>query len=107
MRILMVMTALLVSAGLGVANQQAQAEKPHNMSGCLKKTPDGKSFMLTVKDKKTVEFSRSSVDLTPHVGHQIQITGTTDAEREKKEGGQKAGHYMEVTDVKMVATTCS
>jgi len=77
------------------------------MTGCLQKTPDGKSFMLTRDNRKTVEFSRSSVDLTPHVGQQIQITGTTDTEREAKEGGQQNGHYMQVTAVKTVASACS
>ena len=107
MRTFIVVAILMGGCGLCVAGQQPQAEKPHNMTGCLQKTPDGKSFMLTVKDKKTVEFTKASADLAPHVGHQIQITGTTDAEREKKEGGQQNGHYMEVTAVKMIAATCS
>jgi len=104
-----VVVALIVSCGFcGVAvGQQSQPERPHNMSGCLQKTPDGKSFMLTRDNRKTVEFSRSSVDLTPHVGQQTQITGTTDTEREAKEGGQQNGHYMEVTAVKVIAATCS
>jgi hypothetical protein len=107
MRTLIVVAVWIVGCGLCIAGQQPQAEKPHNMTGCLQKTPDGKSFMLTVNDKKTVEFTRASADLAPHVGHQIQITGTTDTEREKKEGGQKNGHYMEVTAVKMLAAMCS
>ena len=77
------------------------------MTGCLQKTTDGKSFMLTENNRKTVEFSRSSVDLTTHVGRQIQITGTTDREREAKAGGQQNGHYMEVTAVTVIAATCS
>jgi hypothetical protein len=107
MRTFIAVAILMVGWGLRVAGQQPQTEKPHNMTGCLQKTPDGKSFMLTVNDKKTVEFTRASADLAPHVGHQIQITGTTDTEREKKEGGQKNGHYMEVTAIKMLAATCS
>ena len=77
------------------------------MSGCLQKTPDGMSFMLTENSKKTVEFSQSSVDLAPHVGHRIEITGTTDREREAKGGGQQNGHYMQVTAVKVIAPACS
>jgi hypothetical protein len=99
---------LIVSCGLcGAAiGQQSQPIRPHNMTGCLQKTPDGKSFMLTENNKKTVEFSKSSVDLIPHVGQQIQITGTTDREREAKEGGQQKGHYMEVTATKVIAAAC-
>jgi hypothetical protein len=76
------------------------------MTGCLQKTQDGTSFMLTRDNRKTVEFSKSSVDLTPHVGRQIQITGTTDTEREVKNGGQQNGHYMDVTAVRVIATAC-
>ena len=97
MRTLRVVVGLILSCGLcGVAVGQQLQPRPHNMTGCLQKTPDGNNFMLTENNKKTVEFSKSSVDLTPHVGHQIQITGTTDTERESKEGGQQNGHYMEV-----------
>ena len=109
MRTLRVVVVLIMSCGLGgvVVGQQLQPRRPHNMTGCLQKTPDGKNFMLTENNKKTVEFSKSSVDLTPHVGQQIQITGTTDAEREAKEGGQQNGHYMEVSAVKVIAAACS
>jgi hypothetical protein len=77
------------------------------MAGCLQKTPDGRNFMLTENNRKTVEFSKSSVDLNPHVGQHIQITGTTDSEREAKNGGQQNGHYMEVTAVRVIAAACS
>jgi hypothetical protein len=108
MRTLRVVAVLILSCGLcGVAVGQQLQPRPHNMTGCLQKTPDGNNFMLTENNKKTVEFSKSSVDLTPHVGHQIQITGTTDTEREAKEGGQQNGHYMEVSAVKVIAAACS
>lgn len=104
---LRVVVALIVSCGLGgAAAGPSQPERPHNMTGCLQKTQDGKSFMLTRDNRKTVEFSNSSVDLTPHVGQQIQITGTTDTEREAKNGGQQNGHYMQVTAVRTIAATC-
>ena len=106
MNTLRVIAVLIVGCGLIGAGQQSQPEKPHNMTGCMKKTADGKNFMLTVNNRKTVEFSRSSVDLRPHVGHQIQITGTTDTEREAREGGKKNGHYMELTAVQTIAATC-
>jgi hypothetical protein len=108
MKTLPVVVALIVGCGLcgAAVAQQSEPPRPHNMTGCLQKTPDGKSFMLTENNRKTVEFSKSSVDLNPHVGHQIQITGTTDREREAKEGGQQNGHYMEVTAVRVIAAAC-
>ena len=108
MRTLRVEAVLILSCVLcGVAVGQQLQPRPHNMTGCLQKTPDGNNFMLTENNKKTVEFSKSSVDLTPHVGHQIQITGTTDREREAENGGQQNGHYMEVTAVKVIVAACS
>jgi hypothetical protein len=108
MRALRVVAVLIVSSGFcgAAVGQQSQPIRPHNMTGCLQKTPDGKNFMLTENNRKTVEFSKSSVDLNPHVGRRIQITGTTDREREAKEGGQQNGHYMEVTAVQVIAATC-
>jgi hypothetical protein len=108
MRTLRVVAVLIVSCGLGgaAAGQQSEPVRPHNMTGCLQKTPDGMSFMLTENNRKTVEFSKSSVDLNPHVGHRIQVTGTTDREREAKGGGQQNGHYMQVSAVTVIAAAC-
>src|SRR5688500_16434833 len=108
MRPLRVVAVVIVSCVIcgAAAGQQSQPERPHNMSGCLQKTQDGKSFMLTMDNRKTVEVSRSSVDHTAHVGQQIQITRTTDREREAKEGGQQNGHYMQVTAVNVIAVAC-
>ena len=99
--------AVVLIVGCGLCGAAVGQQQPHNMAGCLQKTPDGKNFMLTENNKKTVEFSKSAVDLTPHVGHRTEITGTTDREREAKEGGQQNGHYMEVTAVKVIAAACS
>jgi hypothetical protein len=109
MRTLRAVVVLIAGCGLcdAAAGQQPQPPRPHNMTGCLQKTPDGNNFMLTENDKKTVEFSKSAVELTPHVGRQIQVTGTTDREREAKEGGQQNGHYMAVTAVRVIAARCS
>ena len=109
MRNLQFVVVLIVGCGLcgSAVGQQLRPAMPHNMVGCLQKTPDGKNFMLTENGKKTVEFTKSSVDLTPNVGYQIEITGTTDGEREAKNGGQQNGHYMEVTAVKVIAAACS
>jgi len=99
--------AVVLIVGCGLCGAAVGQQQPHNMAGCLQKTPDGKNFMLTENGKRTVEFTRSLVDLTPHVGQQIQITGTTDREREAENGGQQNGHYMEVTAVRVIVAACS
>ena len=98
---------LIVGCGLCGTAVGQQPAMPHKMAGCLQKTPDGKNFMLTENGKRTVEFTKSLVDLTPHVGHRIQITGTTDREREAENGGQQNGHYMEVTTVMVIVAAYS
>ena len=47
-------------------------------------------------------------NLAPHVGHKIQVTGpavpATEAEADTKL--LKARHYMKLTSIKMISTTC-
>lgn len=77
------------------------------MAGCLQKTADGKTFMLIVNNEISVEFTRSSVDLLPLVGQRIEITGLTDTRKEARNGGQQNGHYMTVSAVKTISSSCS
>ena len=59
MRTLRVVVGLILSCGLcGAAVGQQVQPRPHNMTGCLQKTPDGNNFMLTENNKKTVEFQQ-------------------------------------------------
>ena len=94
-----VTTALVFTYALafGVAAQAQQKE--HSMSGCLAKTADGKMFRLTDVEKvKNVDIAESKANLTPHVGHKIEITGTAVPGKEM--------HTMNVSAIKMVSTTC-
>lgn len=92
----------------------------HSMTGCLQKG-DGNMFTLTNvpgKGPNTVEIvgTAAGVDLAPHVGHKVQITGTTVSAKEaaKAEGtsGTKGAkeerreHHMRVQAVKMIAASC-
>jgi len=101
--------ACLLAITVGTPAQDA-APKAHSMTGCLRagSTPD--SFMLSDLEKgpKTVGIVSSDAKLAPHVGHKIEITGTAvpakDAEMDKNVA--KADHYMKVSSIKMVSTTC-
>jgi hypothetical protein len=50
----------------------------------------------------------STANLAPHVGHKIEVTGVavpaTEAETDKSV--PKAPHYMKLSGIKMVSTTC-
>ena len=86
------------------------APKPHSMTGCLRAGSAPNTYMLSDLEKgpKTVGIVSSSANLAPHVGHKIEITGTAvpakDAEVDPNV--PKAPHYMKVTDIKMISTTC-
>ena len=105
--VLMVVCAFTIALG---TIAQDSAPKEHSMTGCLKAgdTPD--SYMLTDLEKgpKSVGIVSSTPNLKPHVGHKIEITGTAvpPAEAEKMKDVPKAPHYMKVTAIKMISTTC-
>ena len=114
----------LVAFALAAAPEAAAQKKPvkkaaaaaHSMTGCLAKG-EGKTFTLTNVEgtgPKTVEIvsMAPTVKLAPHVGHKIEITGTTVAAKQaaKMEGtktkDEQSEHHMRVQAVKMIAASC-
>jgi hypothetical protein len=96
---------------LAVGSQAQQAPKEHSMTGCLAKGAEPNSYMVTDvegKGPKTIGIVSSTASLAGHVGHKIEVTGTAvpakEAEADKKV--PKAAHYMNVTAIKMISTTC-
>jgi hypothetical protein len=98
--------------GAVVPAQDKPAPKEHTMTGCVQKGTAADSFVLTNTDPKgpkTIGIVESKENLTPHVGHVIAITGTAVPTKEAesaKPAPAKADHYMKVTSLKMVSTTC-
>ena len=98
--------------------QKKAAGSSHSMTGCLQKGDEANTFKLTSVEgsgPKTVEIvgMASGVDLAPHVGHKVTITGTTvgakaaaKAEGTKGTKEERGEHHMRVTAVKMVSATC-
>jgi hypothetical protein len=100
----------LVALALAVGAQaQQNTPKEHSMTGCLQKGPDNGFLLTDVEGKgpKTVGIVSSTANLAPHVGHKIEVTGTTvpakDAEAEKVPA---APHYMRLTAIKMISPSC-
>jgi len=103
----MLCSVLLFAQGV----QTQEAPKVHSMTGCLKAGPTPGSYMLTdlARGPKTVGIVSSSVNLAPHVGHKVEITGVAVAEQEAMKENKdvpKAPHYMKVTAMKHISTTC-
>ena len=104
---LMVCSVLLFAQGV----KAQEAPKVHSMTGCLKAGPTSGSYMLTDLEKgpKTVGIVSSTVDLAPHVGHKVELTGTAVPEDEaikENKDVPKAPHYMKVTAMKHISATC-
>jgi len=95
-----------------IAQAQQAAPKEHSMTGCLKKGTEANSYIVTDVEgtgPKSIGIVSSTANLAPHVGHKIEVTGTAvpvkDAE-DMKPAPPKAPHYMKLTAIKMLATTC-
>ncbi len=104
---LMLCSVLLFPQGVKVQ----EAPKVHSMIGCLKAGPAPGSYMLTdlAKGPKTVGIVSSAANLAQHVGHKVEITGTSVTEEEAMKENKdvpKAPHYMKVTAMKHISTTC-
>ena len=118
MRLSLLGTALLSMAFVIGVNASTQdkpapsAQKEHTMTGCVARGSAPDTFVVNntaEKGPKTIGIVSSKENLTPHVGHKIDITGTAvpnkDAES-MKPAPPKADHYMNITAVKMVSATC-
>ena len=91
--------------------QAQEAPQVHSMTGCLKAGPTPGSYMLTDLEKgpKTVGIVSSTVNLAPHVGHKVELTGTAVPEEEAMKENKdvpKAPHYLKVTAMKHISASC-
>jgi hypothetical protein len=108
------MIALLVlsyALAFSVSAQAQAAPKEHSMTGCLQKGAEPNTYMVTDvegKGPKTIGVVSSTANLAPHVGHKIEVTGTAvpPKEAEADKYVPKAEHYMKLTAIKMISTTC-
>jgi len=81
---------------------------------------DGDEYKLTTKGGSTWEIKSDSVELAPHVGHTVTVTGAVshakmhsmkeDTKSEMKEHGMdkdaKEHGHLKVTSLKMVSESC-
>ena len=99
MRASIVTTAAVFACALAFGLTAQAQQKEHSMSGCLEKGTEANTFKLTSVEKvNTVDIAESTANLTPHVGHKIEVTGTAVP-------GMKT-HTMKITAIKMISTTC-
>jgi ABC-type sugar transport system substrate-binding protein len=118
-----VLALFLLTSATGLAadkDNKTTHKKTRTLTGCLQKGDDAKEFNLVTGRGGTWEIKSDSVDLAPHIGHRVTVTGVVsnammhgmkeDAKEEAKEHGvdkkEKEHGHLTVTDVKMVSESC-
>jgi hypothetical protein len=103
-------------------DKDTDSKKVRTLTGCLQKGDGANEYVLSAKNGSTWELRSDSVDLAPHVGHTVTITGTASrahakahemkegAKEEMKEHGmaknEKERGHLKVTNLTMVSDTC-
>lgn len=118
--------ALLLLAGTAtlITAQETTKKKTHQktrtLTGCLQKGEDANEYNFTSKSGSTWEVKSDTVELAPHVGHTVTLTGAVshaelhgmkeDVKGEAKEHGMdknaKEHGHLTVTSLKMVSDSC-
>ena len=106
------MIAILVAVlALTLSAQEKKAPREHSMTGCLQKGSEPDSYMLTNVEgngPKTIGVVSSTANLAPHVGHKIEVTGVAvpASQAEAEKNVPKTEHYVRLSGIKMVSTSC-
>jgi hypothetical protein len=113
---------LVGAVGVMAARDKDKDDTTKTLTGCLQKGEDANEFALMAKDGSTWELKSDSVDLAPHVGHTVTITGETSRlhakghEMKEKTKSEMSDHgmkkdatergHLKVSNVTMVSDTC-
>lgn len=99
--LIVVLTFAACAVGFAVRAEAQGAPAEHSMTGCLAKGDDAGTFKLTnlAKGPKEVVIAETTANLTPHLGHKVEITGVAIPGKDKI-------HTMKVTAVKMISSKC-
>jgi hypothetical protein len=99
----MVVSLLLVPLGLGQAPAPSGNSGPVSVKGCLGGV-DGNYTLAEDGTTKTFKITSSTVDLTSHLGHDVELTGP--AATVAASSGSADGAVV-VTGVNMIADHCA
>ena len=87
----------------GHANRSAKMTgQTMTVTGCVQKdTKEKNEYLITGEDGKTWGLKSSSVKLADHVNHKVTVSGKVTKEGHENEAGD-----LNVSDLKMVSTSC-
>src|ERR1035441_9036586 len=97
--LLMVLSALLVTLGFAQTPSAGSNTDQTNVKGCLSGS-DGNYTVVQDGTRKIFKITTSSVDLKPHLGHDVQLTG------HKANGAVSSGaadNSFAVTELNMIS----
>jgi hypothetical protein len=106
--------ALTVVATFGLLHQSMARDKgakTETVAGCLAQGDHPNEYSIKAQNGKTYGLRSSNVQLAQHLGHQVEVTGNITKEKEKagteaKTGKAEEDVHMNVTNLKMISTTC-
>jgi hypothetical protein len=101
--LLMVVSALLVTLGFAQTPDAGSNTDKANLNGCLGGS-DGNYTVAEEGTGQTFKITASSVDLTPHLGHALKLTG------HKANGAVSSGasdNSFAVTELTMISEHCA
>jgi pyruvate/2-oxoglutarate dehydrogenase complex dihydrolipoamide acyltransferase (E2) component len=101
--LLMVVSALLVTLGFAQTPAAGSNTDPANVKGCLGGS-DGNYTVVEDGSRQLFKISTSSVDLKPHVGHDVKLVG------HKASGAVSSGsadNSFAVTELSMISEHCT
>lgn len=103
---------MIVMAIPGVVLAQDNAsDSAQVVTGCLQKGPTANNFTLTDQVGNLWDIHRKTVQLGPHVGHTVTVTGTI-PQKSKGDGDDTSGdtspqkNHLRVRSLKMVSDSC-
>jgi hypothetical protein len=107
------MVLMVLAFGITVFGQAQQGSKtasPTTVQGCLQY--NHRHYVLTDSSGTSHELYGKSSMLKPHVGHEVEVTGTEDVHTTgtTQEGAASSAHMapiLRVTSVKHLADSCS
>ncbi len=119
----MIFFLMLAGAFASAQSRDKDTDKTaRKITGCLQKGDQANEYVLTAKDGSTWDLRSDSVDLAPHVGHTVTITGTAsrlhakahEMKEETKEEMHEHGMaksdtehgHLKVSNLTMVSKTC-
>jgi len=104
----LLVAALISVIALTLSAQGKKASSEHSMTGCLQKGNEPMLDNVEGNGPKTIGVVSSTANLAPHVGHKIEVTGVAVPanEAETDKNVPKAAHYMKLSGIKMISTTC-